>query len=400
MRPTVKVICYRSKTLANGEHPLLLRVCMQRKVRYKSIGLSVNPKDWDFKTNKPKSSCPDRKDILKIISDSVQKMQKKIIHLMAEKGEFKLEELFTEKIPSSNVSEFLLAQVDRFAELERYGNRGKFKNLYNSLLLFTKKKLNIPFSKINVDFLERYEKYLRDKGVSDISIASYFRTLRSLYNKAIRAKCVDIEDYPFKDYKIAKFNLRAKKKAIPKEDVLKIMDVDLSNCSPFTQFSRDIFIFIYLCAGINFGDLIRLTAKNIDDNRLRYQRKKTRCMINIPIIPEALEILQKYSTDPDNYLFSVLDKKVHKTEIQKLNRCVKIIKRINQHLKEIAILAGVKARVTTYVARHAYATVMKNAGVSVALISETLGHTSLTTTQIYLDSFEDSQIDEAMENLL
>ena len=50
--------------------------------------------------------------------------------------------------------------------------------------------------------------------------------------------------------------------------------------------------------------------------------------------------------------------------------------------------------------RHSYATVLKRSGVSTAIISESLGHSSEKVTQIYLDSFENSQIDEAMKNLL
>ena len=72
---------------------------------------------------------------------------------------------------------------------------------------------------------------------------------------------------------------------------------------------------------------------------------------------------------------------------------------MNYCLKEIAKIIGIE-HLTSYVARHSYATVLKNSGVNIALISETLGHSDLKTTQIYLDSFENSQIDEALENLL
>jgi site-specific recombinase XerD len=74
--------------------------------------------------------------------------------------------------------------------------------------------------------------------------------------------------------------------------------------------------------------------------------------------------------------------------------------KVNTNLKQISKTIGVKIPVTTYVARHTYATVLKRSGVNVALISESLGHSDLATTQIYLDSFENSQIDEAMKNLM
>ena len=82
------------------------------------------------------------------------------------------------------------------------------------------------------------------------------------------------------------------------------------------------------------------------------------------------------------------------------NRVHKVIGHVNSNLKRIAEMAGLKVNLTTYVARHTFATVLKRSGVNIAIISESLGHSDLETTQIYLDSFDNSQIDEAMKNLL
>ena len=91
---------------------------------------------------------------------------------------------------------------------------------------------------------------------------------------------------------------------------------------------------------------------------------------------------------------------IHKTELQKQNRRHKVLAQVNNELKELATGLEIESKLTTYVARHSFASVLKKSGVSVALISEALGHTDLKTTQIYLDSFENSQIDDAMKNLL
>ena len=90
----------------------------------------------------------------------------------------------------------------------------------------------------------------------------------------------------------------------------------------------------------------------------------------------------------------------HKTEIQKSNRIHKVIAKVNQRLKEIGEALDLPLTLTTYVARHSQATVMKKAGVSTAVIREIMGHSSERVTQIYLDSFDNKQIDEAMKNLL
>jgi len=84
----VNIICYKSKTLANGENPLMLRICKDRKTKYQSLGISVNPDDWDFQKNRPKPSCPNRDLILKIILDKEVEFRKQILELKAEDKEY------------------------------------------------------------------------------------------------------------------------------------------------------------------------------------------------------------------------------------------------------------------------------------------------------------------------
>ena len=161
----------------------------------------------------------------------------------------------------------------------------------------------------------------------------------------------------------------------------------------------DVFVFSYLNAGINFIDIAKLKHSNIVDNHLIYNREKTKKLINVPLQPKALEIIAKYQNDKSPYLFPILSP-FHKTEVQIADRLHKVLAKINKHLKEIGVKLKLPIPLTTYVARHSYATVLKRAGVSTAIISESLGHSSERITQIYLDSFDNEQIDEAMKNLI
>lgn len=81
MNATVNAVCYKSKTLKNGEHPIILRVCKQGKMKYLSLGISINPQLWDFKKNQPKPSCPDRELIQKLILDKKAEYQTQILEL-------------------------------------------------------------------------------------------------------------------------------------------------------------------------------------------------------------------------------------------------------------------------------------------------------------------------------
>ena len=119
--------------------------------------------------------------------------------------------------------------------------------------------------------------------------------------------------------------------------------------------------------------------------------------------PLAQQIIDKYirkGSSQEDYIFPILDRHEHRSEQQIHNRVHKVLVHINRELKAWSKLLGLTTTLTTYVARHTYATVLKRSGVSVALISESLGHSDLSPTQIYLDSFENAQIDEAMQHLL
>ena len=266
---------------------------------------------------------------------------------------------------------------------------------------FTKGKLEIPFDIINVAWLEKYEKWLRANGNKETTISLMFRTLRSTYNKAINAKCARKSDYPFDEYKISKFDVTTQKRAIAKTEMLKFTETSQPiGQKKYMELSKDVFIFSYLCGGINFTDIANLTRANIVNGRLHYIRQKTGKPIKIGIPKEAMLIIEKYSKESNGYLFPILDNKVHKTALQKQNRIHKIRGKVNEVLKILGKRLGIEANITTYVARHSFASVLKKSGVNIALISEALGHSDLATTQIYLDSFDNEQVDEAMKNLL
>ena len=111
-----------------------------------------------------------------------------------------------------------------------------------------------------------------------------------------------------------------------------------------------------------------------------------------------MEIINKYKSD-NSYIFPILSS-FHKTEQQKINRIHKVIEKVNACLKTLGDELELDKKLTTYVARHSYATTLKRAGVSTSLICDALGHSSERVTQIYLDSFENTQLKAAMKNLL
>ena len=405
MNATISVVCWKYKPLSNGECPLFLQVSQKSRRKYQSMGISVDPSYWDFKRKRLKPDCPNGEYLQKIILDKITEVQKQVLIFTADQKEItpaKLLEKRNSITKDKTVGEFYTELVSEFLQSDRVGNRRVYKMSYNSIKEFNKGRLNILFADIDLAWLNRYEKWLRSKGNKDTTISLLFRTLRSAYNKAIEERSARKTSYPFDSFKVSKFDVKTRKRAISKEDMLKIMALDLSNESESVRLSRDIFIFSYLCGGINFTDVANLKTENIIAGRLEYIRQKTGKKLSFQLSQEACKIIDRYSQSnlKRGYLFPILDKKVHLTALQKQNRIHKLLVRTNKDLKSIAGKAEIKVALSTYASRHTFSTVLKNSGVNVSLISEALGHESLATTTIYLDSFDNQQVDNAMKNLL
>ena len=397
---TVEVVCYKYKPLRNGELPLKIRVTKDRKVRYVSLGVSTKPEHWDFKKNQPKADCPNREYIEKLIANRISEIKATIVELKAEERDFTATSLLQKidtKSSSLSIAEIFLEHLKFLQSCKRTGYMLSIRQTYNSLLKFNG-TLDIPFSEIDVNWLRRYEGWLRKSNKSENTIGIRFRNLRMIYNKAIEKGAVKKELYPFDSYKVSKLHKETIKRAIVKDDIKRVLNYNVNGRDFYTSLAIALFSFSYYMGGINFVDMAYLQGSNIIDGRLVYYRKKTSKLINLPMDPEAMEIISRYNTGLTGYIFPILSF-AHNTEQMKLNRLHKVITKVNKALKLIGQELGLPIKLTTYVARHSFATVLKRAGVSTSIISESLGHSSEKITQIYLDSFENSQINEAFSHL-
>ena len=397
---TVDVICYKYKPLKNKELPLKIRICKDRKTRYINLGVSTKKEDWDFEKNQPKADCPNRELLEKLISNKISEVKSKIVELKSEDKEFSATTLI-EKISKSNkpitVDNLFKQHLFSLEEEKRTGYMLSIRQTYNSLLKFNK-HLDIPFVDIDCNWLKKYETWLRKQGKSENTIGIRFRNIRMIFNLAVNMKLVKPENYPFKKFKVSKFQQETAKRALKKEEILNIINYPTVRKDFYTRLAVNLFTFSYFTGGINFVDMAYLTDKNIINGRLVYNRRKTGRLINLPMQDKALLILNEYKEKNKPYLFPILSTR-HETEQQKLNRLHKVITKVNKSLKNIGTELNIPIKLTTYVARHSYATILKRAGISISIICESLGHSSEKVTRVYLDSFENSQIDKAMKFL-
>lgn len=401
MNATVNVLCYKSKTLSNGEHPLMIRVCKDGKKKYVSLGVSVKPQYWDFEKNRPKRSCPNKEQINTLIKEQEQKYSEQILDFSSRNKSYTLTtlvETVDSSVKAKTVNGLFIEYIEQLKKENRIGYALSVRQVYSSLVKLNA-HLDIYFQEIDVNWLKNYEFWLRGQKLAENTIGIRLRTLRVVYNLAVTEGLVKSDNYPFRKYKVSRLHTITAKRAITKEQVKQIMSYNTDSSCFYKKLAVDMFAFSYLMGGINFTDMSLLTNDNIDNDRLIYVRQKTKKRIILPLSEQAREIIDKYRDSKRKYLFPILDNK-SRTATQVKDRIYDVLANVNHHLNEIGKSLGLELKITTYVARHSYATVLKRAGVSTAIISESLGHSSEKVTQIYLDCFENKQVDEAMKNLL
>jgi len=402
----ISVILYRSKTLADGSHPLMVRISQLKYKKYLSTGLSCPADLWDFQKHTPKRNHPDRKLLEAILAQKKAAYHTKLLELESEQKSFSLQQLVQAieepKQASQELFPFLSEVCQNLTQSGKIGRSRLYKRLLTSLKEFTGSR-QLCFSDIDVSFLNRYESFLYKQGLVENSIGTYFQVLRALLNKAIQAKRMKKEYYPFDNYSLGKFSTLTQKRAMSREDLQQIIALPLEADSKL-QVARDYFLFSYYGQGMNFRDISSLKWKQIVKDRVVYTRLKTGKMMQFKLLAPALEILARYrkqtSGQAEDFVFPILNKNEHITPQKISNRINHVLKQVNKALQELADEAKVSVHLTTYVARHTYATVLKQSGISIGVISEALGHKGEKITQTYLKSFSNEVIDEANSFLL
>ena len=382
----------------------MLRFTHDRTTKFVALGLSVESHYWDKDAELVLPNCPERVTLQSQIDSTLAGYRKKIQRLEALDMAVDFDNLFdqTSKYTPQLVDSYFERQIAAMKQAGKINTAIKYTATRTSLIKFHPTKLR--FEEINGKFLSDFEVFLHSTGNQSNSIATKFSVLKAIYNKAITDKIFLCKENPFVLYKVGKHWTQTRKRAVHKEDIQRLMQAEPPvTRSPYTEFARDIFLFSYFSAGINFKDIATLRYNDMEEDRIFYRRHKTGKAMTCRLHPQAKEIIAKYTRSEviqEDYIFPILDRQIHRTEQQIHNRVHKVLVHINRELKEWSKQLGLAMNLTTYVARHTFATVLKRSGVSVALISESLGHSDLSTTQIYLDSFENSQIDAAMQNLL
>jgi len=387
---SVKILLKKIDNPKDGKYPIIIQILHERRKKIISLKHYINPKFWDEEKGLPVSKYPNSTSLSILIRNKLNEAEQIILDFENEGKPFTVEDI-ANRLLSGSKSEmffkFTEKEIKRLVRLKKIGNSKVYQNTLNVFKEFRGQR-DISLKNINLKVLHEFQDFLIEKGNKVNTISVHMRTLRAIYNKAIKVGAVKEEYYPFKKFSIK--NEKTVKRALRKEEIDKIRKLELKD--PELKKARDLFLFSFYNRGMSFVDIVNLKVKNLKGGRINYTRQKTGQKFSIAISSQAQEIIARYNDCKvsESFVFPIIKRNVN--EYLDYRNAMRLI---NKKLKDIADMAGIEIPLTTYVSRHSWATIAKRMGIATAIISEGLGHESEETTQIYLDSFDTDVIDDA-----
>ena len=426
----IKVLTAPDRRTIDDLCPVRLCITHMGKRKYISLKEKISNNDWMFisaddmvrvwPVNKQVSPRGIYKD-MRIEYDRIVREAEEIINDISVFSIGQFEERFFSKSGSwDNVIAAFIDQIQVLKAEGRYGYASTFESTLRSVIEFhRKKKLDMNcrvkvdtrykeylsgkklyFQDITSGWLKKFDAYLKERGKSTSTIGIYGRNIRVIFNLAIKKHKVKA-DYPFTDYSPKKATGR--KIALTAHQISLISNYQTED--PLKQYYRDLFMFSFLANGMNMSDIARLKYSNLIDGEIIFVREKTKHQdteeaIRVTITNRMQDIINKHANRAighNAYIFPILKPKM--TQEAEYYQIKQNIKLVNNYIKAIAKDVKIKENVSSYTARHSFATIARDSGAPTEFIKEALGHSNVMVTEAYLKKFEASKRRELAEKL-
>ena len=400
MSTTIKIkFCAASVHAKEGG--LFIQVIHNRVLRQVDTGYKLHSFEWDERSATvvfPSGVSENRRHYLKIVSENLCRRVSQLKNMVA----------YWEGIGKQYTSDLLVAVhhdffdcdgylsfvrslIDHFFKVGRHSASEKLQSALNSFLLFYG-ETDVAWGDVDANLLEEYEGFLKKKGVCMNTVSFYMRTLRSAYNMAVK-RGLTPQQYPFRT--VYTGIAKTMKRAVPLSVIRQIRNLDLASM-PTMDLARDLFLFSFYTRGMSFIDMAFLKKKDLQNGVLIYRRRKTNQQLAIKWEQQMQWIIDKYDTSNTPYLLPIIRDTRADARLQYQNA----LHLVNHKLKQIGMEIGLSTPLTTYVARHGWASIAKGKHIPIDTISEALGHESEKTTRIYLASLDTSAVDKANNQIL
>lgn len=381
----VSVVLEKRYKHKDDTYQIKIKIFRNRKAIYISTGFFVKDNEWDMASHK----VIRRRDKT-ILNNKILALHNNITERITTlQQEGKLRNYDNERLadylrdnPDTDTNKLFITQFNNYTQSCK---AQRTRDIYLSTIKHIENFCptdNLYLEDINKEWLDRFCAYLRKNGCNATNtIAIHLRNIRAILNHA--RKNGYITNYVFDNYKIQKEETI--KRALSIDETRKLYNAKLS---PRLSFYRDIFFLIIFLMGINLIDLSKLTS--IENGRINYKRAKTGILYSIKVEEEALRIINKYKGN--KHLLAIFDKYKNYNDFKR---------RFNENMKRICKNIGIDCDVSSYWARHTFATLMYEIGVPMDIIADCLGHKSYHNkiTSIYVKK-STKQMDEANRKLI
>lgn len=396
----MKIVCRDDKKNDQGLSPIYVRISHARKSKYLSTKIYVNSKlNWDQTNQKVKRGHPDATRT----NAYIKKLEHEVydVALKVNSGELAWQDVHLS--PKSKPAEldffaFGTEMVEQMDAQNQIRTSKRYKTVLNKLSKYMKGK-PLEFGEITVSFLSKYETHLAKLGNKVNTRHNNLRSIRAILYRAMDHGYVDHNANPFDHFKLK--TGKANRQRPNSSEIQLLEEIDRSQLSTHQKITLDAFLFSLYCAGIRVGDLLQLTPQNITKDLLSYSMDKTGKPRAITLIAKARMILETYNTnDRNSPIFPLLKRSDLKMGIRdRLNRISSVNASMNRDLKRIASHLGIEKPLSMHMARHGFSELARKKNIDVYQISKALGHSSLSVTERYLESFDVDTLTETMNKV-
>lgn len=397
---TVKVK-FRASSVEMKEGSLYYQVIHNRLVRQLHTGYRLFPSEWDAGISEvvvASGTEEGRRNYLlsmkTAIADDLSRLRSVIARLERSDTGYTADKVVEVFSSPADCGGFLSFARQLIQELKKIGKRRTaetYTTALNSFLRFRGER-DLLFEEVDSNLMVEYETFLKGINVCPNSSSFYMRNLRAIYNRAVERE-LTVQRYPFKHVYTGVD--KTVKRAVPLKVIRRIRDLDLT-LSPVLDYARDLFMFSFYTRGMAFVDMAYLKKKDLQNGVLVYRRQKTGQQLFIKWEKPMQEIVGKYDTSATPYLLPII--RDMDTDARKQYKNAAHL--VNDKLKKIGRQLGLAIPLTSYVARHAWASIAKSKNIPISTISEAMGHDSENTTRIYLASLDTSVVDKANSLIL
>jgi integrase len=396
---TVKVQLNKYRALRDGTYPLVFQIIHRRhkRVIYSPYHLHEETFDVDRSrvVNRRGRRVSGLQEINAYIDATLQNLHQSIGWFESQPGEYSvldIVELSHSRKDCRFVVPYLRKLVETITKEGRTGTANAYRSTLNCLLRFLRREDLLRFEDITVCWLNEFVSYLHQSGLKTNTVNFYLRILRAVYNRAWR------EDIPGAQFlspfhKVHIGMMRTAKRAVSKECIMLIAREQVMNDSSL-ELARDLFLFSFYSRGMPFVDMAFLRKSDISEDTIRYARRKTGQPLSIKVTEPLRELISKYDNGRE-YVFPLLtpgSKSLY-------GQYQSALRRYNRQLCTLSAKLKLPYRLTSYAARHSWATIARSNGVPVSVISEGLGHSSEKVTYTYLAALDPSVLNAANERV-